>query len=391
MVSDLPTPKEVTRYIKREVERELWARAAGRCQFDGCNRPLYKSPVTQEQANISEKAHIYSFSEIGPRGWGPFVTNTKQLNEVANLMLVCHDCHKTIDQDKEGERYSVELLIKWKEEHEKRIAIVTGVNSTKKSHVILYGANIGDQTSKLQPEVAKDALFPDWYPADERTIQLSMSWEGKDNDPAYWKTEAENLKTAFNRQIRPLIDSPERPHLSLFALAPIPLMTLFGSLLTDKVPAQTYQLHREPFQTWKWQTGPANFTFLINRPASSSHHPALVIALSDHIAPSRITAVLGEAVSIWELTIERPHNDFLKSKAQLSQFRETVRKLIVDISRAHGKHKSLAIFPAMPVACAVDLGRVRMPKADGPWIIYDQNNECQKFVRALEIGGPNHG
>ena len=28
--------KEVTRYIKKEVERELWARAAGRCQFDGC-------------------------------------------------------------------------------------------------------------------------------------------------------------------------------------------------------------------------------------------------------------------------------------------------------------------------------------------------------------------
>ncbi|MDH3347163.1 MAG: hypothetical protein OEM02_03550 [Desulfobulbaceae bacterium] len=30
--------KKVTRYIKKEVERELWARAAGRCQFNGCNR-----------------------------------------------------------------------------------------------------------------------------------------------------------------------------------------------------------------------------------------------------------------------------------------------------------------------------------------------------------------
>ena len=382
--------KEVTRYVKREVERELWARAAGRCQFDGCNRPVFKSPVTQEQVNISEKAHIYSFSEIGPRGWGPFVTNKKQLNEVANLMLVCHDCHKTIDQDDEGVRYSAELLIKWKDEHEKRIAIVTGVNPTKKSHVILYGANIGDQTSKLQPEAANDALFPDWYPAEERPIQLSMSWEGKDSDPAYWKTEADNLKIAFNRQIRSLVDGTECPHLSLFALAPIPLMTLFGSLLTDKVPEQTYQLHREPFQTWNWLSGPANFTFRVNRPVSSLHPPALVISLSDHIAPSRITAVLGEAVSIWELTIERPHNDFLRSKEQLSQFRKTVRQLIVDIGKAHGKHTPLAIFPAMSVACAVDLGRVRMPKADGPWIIYDQNNERKKYIRALEIGGTDH-
>ncbi len=54
--------REVNRYIKREVERELWARAAGRCQFNGCNRILYRSPVTQERVNITEKAHIYSFS-----------------------------------------------------------------------------------------------------------------------------------------------------------------------------------------------------------------------------------------------------------------------------------------------------------------------------------------
>lgn len=382
--------KEVTRYIKPAVERELWARTAGRCQFDGCNRLVLKSPVTQEPVNISEKAHIYSFSKIGSRGWGPFVTNKKQLNEITNLMLVCHDCHKKIDQDKDGTRYSAELLIKWKDEHEKRIEIVTGVDPTKKSHVILYGANIGDQTSKLQPEAAKDALFPEWYPAEERPIQLSMSWEGKDSNPAYWKTETENLNTAFNRRIRPLLEGNECPHLSLFSLAPIPLMILFGSLLTDKVPAQTYQLHREPFQTWKWLAGPENFTYLVNRPESFSYQPALVISLSDYIAPSRIIEVLGESISIWELTIERPNNDFLKSKDQLSKFRKTVRQLIVDIGKAHGKHTPLTIFPAMPVACAVDLGRVRMPKADSQWIIYDQNMECKKFIRVLALGEIDH-
>src|SRR3990172_8383452 len=102
--------KEITRrHIKVEVERELWARAAGRCQINGCNRILYKSPVTQEPVNISEKAHIYSFSEDGPRGWGPFVMNRNKLNDISNLMLVCNVCHTTIDQDKDGERYSAEL------------------------------------------------------------------------------------------------------------------------------------------------------------------------------------------------------------------------------------------------------------------------------------------
>jgi hypothetical protein len=47
--------KEVSRYIIKEVECELWARVAGRRQFNGCNRILYMSLITQEQVNISEK------------------------------------------------------------------------------------------------------------------------------------------------------------------------------------------------------------------------------------------------------------------------------------------------------------------------------------------------
>src|SRR5208283_6184403 len=74
-------------------------------------------------------------------------------------------------------------------------------------------------------------------------------------------TGAQNLKTAFNRQIRSILDTADPHHLSIFALAPMPLMIMFGSLITDKVPAQVYQLHREPFQTWHWLDGPSGFTF----------------------------------------------------------------------------------------------------------------------------------
>ncbi len=63
---------EVTRYIKEKVKTALWGKSAGRCQFNGCNRPLYQSPITLEQVNISEAAHIYSFSKDGTRGWGTF-------------------------------------------------------------------------------------------------------------------------------------------------------------------------------------------------------------------------------------------------------------------------------------------------------------------------------
>jgi len=39
----------------------------------------------------------------------------------------------------------------------------------------------------------------------------------------------------------------------------------------------------------------------------------------------------------------------------------------------------------MPVSLAVELGRVRLPKADMPWLLYDQVNARGGFIRALTI------
>lgn len=377
---------DVTRDITRPVERELWARAAGRCQFSGCNRIVFKSPITQERVNISEKAHIYSFSKHGPRGWGPLFRNTKQLNEIANLLLLCHDCHKKIDQDVADERYSAALLQSWKQVHEDRIAVVTGIDANKKTLVVCYGANIGDHTSTLPTVAVIGALFPDWYPASEQPIRVSMSWEGKDSESAYWTTEAKNLADAFDRQIRPVLDMADPYHVSLFALAPMPLLVNLGAKLTDKIPVEVYQLHREPYQTWNWMPAPTDEIFEARRPTSYRHQPVLLISLSDAIAQDRVTAVLGTDVSIWEVTVAAPHNDFLKARHQLSEFRQVIRRLLVDIGRAHGKNTPLAIFPAMPVACAVELGRVRMPKADSQWTIYDFNSKTGRFIPAITIG-----
>ena len=56
------------RYVPINVRTELWGRAAGRCQFNGCNKILYRSSVTQEQGNFSDEAHynglVFSDSPI---------------------------------------------------------------------------------------------------------------------------------------------------------------------------------------------------------------------------------------------------------------------------------------------------------------------------------------
>jgi len=380
--------KEVTRYIKPEVTRELWARAAGRCQFDGHNELLYKSPITQEKVNIAQQAHIYSFSERGPRGWGPFKKNPEELNNVENLMLMCHGCHKLIDEDKKGDKYSAELLKEWKTAHEKRIITVTGIAPEKKSHVVFYGSNIGEQKSPLQKNEAMTAMFPERYPASENPICLSMICSHEDKSPEFWKTELKHLNTMFKQQIEPLLEQGETKHFSVFALASIPLLIQLGALFTDKISVDVYQPIREP-KGWQWQGFPDGFEFLTERPKSFNEKPVLIISLSDKINQERITNVIGENVSIWELTVPDQHigNDNIRSKAQLSLMRTAIRKLMVSIKEKHGFTTPISVFPSMAVSCSIEMGRARMPKADMPWIIYDQNNKIGKFIKTITIGG----
>src|SRR3974377_1658155 len=84
--------KEVTRYVPVPIQCMLWGKAAGRCEFAGCNEPLWKSRVTQEQVNIGQKAHIYAFSSGGARGHS--AADLGNLQDLSNLMLVCHACHR---------------------------------------------------------------------------------------------------------------------------------------------------------------------------------------------------------------------------------------------------------------------------------------------------------
>jgi hypothetical protein len=376
---------KLARGIKRDVERELWGRAAARCEFRGCNKLLYKSPVTQERVHLAEKAHIWSFAEDGPRGHGDLVATPKLLNEVGNLMLVCKGCHDTLDNDKAVGRYTAALLKQWKAEHEERVRIVTEIDPARKSHVLLYGARIGDEGSRLQFRTCAESLFPEWHPADDRGIDLSMSSALDDSEEGYWAIEETNLRRKFQQRVIPMLEEADPSHVSVFALAPQPLLILLGSLLTDKVASNVYQPHRQPC-TWSWQ-GPHNtIGFTLNRPEKLQGPPVLVISLSGKIHPQDVHDALGPEITIWELTIGECHNDFIRSPKHIEEFADTIRKALEAINAAHPGKEELAIFPAMPVSCAVELGRRRMPKGDAKWRIYDRNPKHGRFIPSLIIG-----
>lgn len=375
--------REVSRSISQPVQLMLWGKAAGRCEFEGCNKSLWQSDVTKEQVNIAQKAHIWAFSPDGPRGNAGIEQD--EINDINNLMLVCHQCHRLIDQDKKGNRYSTELLHQMKLKHEQRIELVTAIAPEKSSHVLLYGANVGSQSSVITYRKAANAMMPEFYPAESSAIELGLQRSPIDDDKdGYWELEKRVLEEQFDNLVAPRLSNGDIKHLSVFALAPQPLLILLGSILTDITAAEVYQLHREP-PTWSWLDSDNQVNYEISKPSQVASIAALNISLSAVIDNSRIKNVLGDKVSIWTLTIETPHNDFLQARSHVREFRRVFRQLLDTIKSKHGHDEILHIFPAMPVSIAVEVGRTRMPKADMKFSLYDEVKSRGGFVHAFNI------
>jgi hypothetical protein len=373
-VSDLP---EKVKYL-------LWAKSAGRCEFDGCNKPLWHDGLTQIEMNFADIAHIIGDKERGPRGDKEL--SPEYCRDINNLMLMCLDHHRMVDR--EPSVYSDDLLRQMKKAHEERMQRLTAIRSDRTSQVLIYKGIIGVHQPKINRQDAWQAMHPSWYPANLLPIELGLvNSEVQDDEAEFWVVEERNLDRQFNSKVKPLIDNPtERNHFSVFAIGPQPLLIKLGTLFSDIYPAEVYQLHREP-PTWEWQLGPEKFEYIIQEPTSYQGHIALNLSLSATIDSSRIKDVFGEEkYSEWKFTIANPHNDYLRSKAQLLMFREEFRKLLDRIKSKHGENVGLHIFPAVPVSVAVEIGRVWQPKADLPMIVYDQNRKLKGFVRGLNIG-----
>jgi hypothetical protein len=298
-------------------------------------------------------------------------------------MILCDKHHRLIDKHQVAENSAMRLT-EMKRKHEARIELVGSLTEEKQSHVLLYGANVGSQSAPVSMQKAIPAMLPDSYPAQSTPLEIGLRNNMlTDRTDEYWQFEGNNLRAHYAQRVRPLLVSGAITRLSVFAMAPQPLLILLGSLLTDIQATEVYQLHREP-PDWKWQDGSDFPEFQLSEPKNKSGTPALLFSLSATVTDSRVLSALPDA-SIWRVFIENPHNDFLKSRQQAADFRIMMRSVMDRIKAAHGQQATIHVFPVMPLALAVDFGRIRMPKADLPLCVYDENRDLG-FRVALGIG-----
>lgn len=370
--------------IPNKVQVALWAKASGRCEYRGCNRDLIGDLVAgREDGKFGFIAHIVADSADGPRG-DP-TRSPRLARDLRNLMLLCADHHKGVDVDYLAD-HAEEVLLEMKAEHEDRIAIVTGMAEERASHVIRFAADIGQRDALVSTRSIFMAMPPDRHPAEGRTIDIELiGSDYGDYEASYWTIQQDNLRRQFARKVKERIEQREIKQLSVFALAPQPLLIELGRLLGDIVPVVVHQRHREP-ATWRWQPDQPGIAFRVDEYAGPpTSAVALKLALSATINDDRIQGVLGNDVAIWAVTCDNPHNDIMRRPDDLAEFKRVLRRLLDRIKAYHGEHVAIDVFPALPNSAAVEVGRVWMPKADLPLRIYDQNRTMGGFIPTLTI------
>jgi len=372
-----------TSYIPEQTKRILWGKAAGRCQYQGCNKCLFQDKITKAEFNQAYIAHIIADKPGGPRG--DIIRSELLKNKLSNLMLMCDEHHRLIDKvDIAGHPES--LLLEMKRKQEERIRSITDISEVGKSHLLIYRANVGKNTPFLTYQSLSPYLLKKkYYPADSKAIDLSLSNSPqRDKNLSFWITELENLETQFNEQIRHKLRQNKLAHFSIFAFAPIPLLIKLGTLINDIQRADIHQPIRKP-ATWNLAEIGKIMAYQVISPKRKFKQVALNLSLSATINNDRITKVLGTDCSIYTVTIKQPFNDFLKCKQQLENFSKKIRLLFDTIKSNYNSKIPLHIFPAIPIAIAIEVGRIWMPKADMPLIIYDENTSKGGFLKAVEI------
>lgn len=347
----------------------LWAKAAGRCEYDGCNKLLYKDDLTSEDINGGFVAHIIAASPDGPRG--DETLSTQLVDDIGNVMLMCHEHHRLIDHEQVAE-HTVDMLRAMKKKHEDRVREVTEIDAAKISVPVVYGTNIGKEVVSIPRRELAQAMLPDNYPT-ENVVSISCQNSSLyDSQELYWQAEVAQLEQKYNESLKPFIGKDDIDCVSVFALAPQPLLVKLGAKLSDLHKVKVYQKHREP-DTWKWQEITEPNPMSVIRPQDTSKTPVLIFSLCAKAISTRIKNRFGDEASIWEVTAKNPNNDMLRSADQLVEFRKLTRRVLDDIN-ASSQADSIKVFMAMPAACAVELGRVWMSKADKKLVLFDKNN-----------------
>jgi len=355
----------------------LWMLAGGRCEYRGCNKQLWRNDKTLDEMNKAYIAHIVADSPKGPRG--DLVRSPLLADDFSNLMLLCDEDHRTIDiVDVAG--HPEERLLEFKRDHEQRIEMLTAIDPDLRTHMLTLVANIGPRKGIIDYRDAVQAVVPGRYP-DARALQIDLTHLARsDDESAFWSHARDEVERQLDQLLPP---ASGILHVSVFGVAPIPVLMVFGRKLGDIREVDVFQKFRSE-HPWKWREDGAQVWSTLEPKGASGAEVAVGVSVSGDVHSTEIETALGQKLPVYEFRVATPGLDVLATKAMLAEFRSAWRTLLTTLRSIHGESCRAHVFPAVPNSVAIEMGRTMLPKSNPTLEVWDRQ-QVGGFVHALTL------
>ncbi len=364
---------------------QLLVRAGGRCEFRGCNKFVMEEVLTLHKVRVGHVAHIVGARPKGPRGDDEMPLEER--SRLNNLMLLCTDHHTVVDRKELERDYSTALLRQYKADHEDLIHRLTDYKPEGKTTVVRLRCKIGGESVSVSEHAYRQAILPR-YPADLKGIEIDLTSLPSFDSSEYWGIGAKTIMNATKPIWEMGLETKQVDHVSVFGLAPIPLLVFLGSCLTNKVPATLYQRHRDD-ESWTWKsTGvEAAYSTRCLKKGADRKQVGLILSLSGSVDIEALPRETIEACSVYEVRLASaaPNTGFLRQLSDLHRFVEVYHVALGQIREEHPTCSRIHLFPAVPAPVAVACGRELLTKAHPSVVVYDFDKRNGSFRAALEV------
>ncbi len=329
----------------------LWTVSGGRCSFRGCNKLLILND-DGNFTNIAEKAHIIGHK--GPRYnfAQEYGFTDDDLENVRNLMMMCKDHHKLIDDH--PDKYPPDLLFEMKREHEEKV--LSWGEIKRKSIAIIH--------KRMAPPIRSIEFLE--TPNKLLIEAIDMQEEFTDFSPEGWQ-EAKKQNIALHEQFINCMKQYSDIDAEIFPLSQIPLLIHIGTLISDTVPATVYQYDREN-QVWV-TNAPSDKENLFVSPQiqtqfrSETETSKLVVSLSVSalINIKDIEDVVTQPFDLLEIKIDGPRINRILYREDVLAIQKSF-KYSTESHIQSGRYNEIHLFYSGPAGLAVEIGRSINPR-----------------------------
>lgn len=301
-----------------------------------------------------------------------------------NLLLLCHDCHKIIDHPEHIDLFPPEKLRVIKESFERRIEMVTEQGGLTRTAALRVGSTIrGSLAMASQREVAETLLAVNYLGLVEtqRSGDFTCRINGAAGGRGFWDAAQQSIEDTIGL-VRQAVTSGDVQHISVFGIAPIPLLVFLGWHLDDKTPARIFQKHRDQFVGWSWadQGVPVEFEFSTTGPAARAKDVVFTCAITSEINLSRLPEALANAPRVEVRPVGvAPDPTLISHEQSLTNWSESWRSAMAVTEAAYPGARWHLVMSA-PVSVAIETGRAVMRDAHPAVSVYELVEDCYESV-----------